>query len=274
MVELPYKLINSLTELGLLESEAKIYAALVYMQSAEVRDLLEFLEISKPSIYEGLRMLEKNGLIVLTSPRPAMYQAIEPKIALEIILKKYEESKKEALIELENFKNQEMSIKPQQPSWFIFGAKSFEFKIKDMLKNAKETIYCQTSIKYLHYIERAARKNIQIYLVVMSADKDNERLKRLSQMNNVELNIIETDEMEATNEKNKEELEQRYKESINDLMDLENQIMLVVDDAEFLTVPPFKSDSLTALTSTNKALIFTSKLNIEKALLIYESGKK
>lgn len=272
MVELPYKLINSLTELGLLESEAKIYSALVYMQSAEVRDLLEFLEVSKPSIYEGLRMLEKNGLIVLTSPRPAMYQAIEPKIALEIILKKYEESKKEALIELENFKNQEMSIKPQQPLWFIFGAKSFEFKIKDMLKNARETIYCQTSIKYLHYIEKVARKNISIYLVVMSADKDNERLKRLSQMNNVELNIIETDEMEATNEKNKEELEQRYKESINDLMDLENQIMLVVDDAEFLTVPPFKSDSLTALTSTNKALIFTSKLNIEKALLIYESG--
>ena len=38
MVELPYKMIKSLTELGLLESEAKIYAALVFLQSAEVRD--------------------------------------------------------------------------------------------------------------------------------------------------------------------------------------------------------------------------------------------
>jgi len=125
MAELPNKLINSLTELGLLESEAKIYAALVFLQSAEVRDLLEFLDVSKPSIYEGLRMLEKNGLIILTSPRPAMYQAIEPKIALEIILKKYEDAKKEALIELESFKDQELSTKPNSPLWFIFGAKSF-----------------------------------------------------------------------------------------------------------------------------------------------------
>ena len=60
MVELPEKMIKSLTELGLLESEAKIYAALVFLQSAEVkRNILEFLDVSKPSIYEGLRMLKK-----------------------------------------------------------------------------------------------------------------------------------------------------------------------------------------------------------------------
>ena len=99
MVEIPHELIKSLTELGMLDSEAKLYAALVFLRSAEVRDLLEFLDVSKPSIYEGLRMLEKNGLIILTSPRPATYQAIEPKIALEIIIKRYMDAKKEALIQ-------------------------------------------------------------------------------------------------------------------------------------------------------------------------------
>ena len=49
-------------------------------------------------------MLEKNGLIILTSPRPATYQAIEPKVALEIIIKRYMHAKKEALIHLQDFK--------------------------------------------------------------------------------------------------------------------------------------------------------------------------
>lgn len=271
MVELPEKMIKSLTELGLLESEAKIYAALVFLQSAEVRDLLEFLDVSKPSIYEGLRMLEKNDLIVLTNPRPAMYQAIEPKIALEIILKRYVEAKKDALIELENFKNQEISTKPNSPLWFIFGAKSFEFKIKEMLKNAKESIYCQTSVKYLDYIEKIVKNNIQIYLVV-KADIYNVdgRFERLSRMSNVNIKIIDKNDKCSDNEidKNEEELMKRSMENIEEYMDLENQFMLVVDDSELLAVPPLKSDSLTAITSTNKALIFNSKIAIEKSLYI------
>jgi HTH-type transcriptional regulator, sugar sensing transcriptional regulator len=271
MVELPEKMIKSLTELGLLESEAKIYAALVFLQSAEVRDLLEFLDVSKPSIYEGLRMLEKNDLIVLTNPRPAMYQAIEPKIALEIILNKYEDAKKEALIELENFKNQEISTKPNSPLWFIFGAKSFEFKIKDMLKNAKESIYCQTSVKYLDYIEKIVKKNIQIHLVVKTDIYNIDgRFERLSRMSNVNIKIIDKNDMCSDTETDKKE-EERMKRSIGNMeeyMDLENQFMLVVDDSEFLAVPPLKSDSLTAITSTNKALIFNSKIAIEKSLYI------
>ncbi len=277
MVELPDKLIKSLTGLGLLESEAKIYAALVFLQSAEVRDLLEFLDVSKPSIYEGLRMLEKDGLIILTSPRPAMYQAIEPKIALEIILKRYADAKKEALIELKNFQDQEISIKPNSPLWFIFGGKSIEFKIKDMLKNVKESIYCQTSIKYLHHIEKAARKNIQIYLVVMvDGNEYDERFKRLSQMRNVEINVVEKNQMLTSKEMNKkeEELKKRSMESIMDHIDLDNQFMLVVDNSEFITIPPFKSESLTAITSINKALIFNSRIAIEKALVSNKSDEQ
>ena len=38
MVEIPHELIKSLTELGMLDSEAKLYAALVFLRSAEVRD--------------------------------------------------------------------------------------------------------------------------------------------------------------------------------------------------------------------------------------------
>ena len=84
---------RSLTELGLLESEAKIYAALVLLGYADVKDLLEILDVSKPRIYDRLRTLEEKGLIVQTSPRPVIYQAIAPNIALEMITDKYETRK-------------------------------------------------------------------------------------------------------------------------------------------------------------------------------------
>lgn len=261
MVEIPHELIKSLTELGMLDSEAKLYAALVFLRSAEVRDLLEFLDVSKPSIYESLRMLEKNGLIILTSPRPATYQAIEPKIALEIITKRYEDAKKEALIQLQDFKDQEITIKPNNPLFFIFGGKSIEFKIKDMLKNAKDNIYCKTSFKYLNYIEKAAKKNIQIHLTVMIDEKDNKgKLERLSRLSNVKINITEKNQIVERMEKGN--LKNQSMDGMMDLIDLDNQFMLVVDDSEVLAVPPLKDESLTAITSTNKALIFRMKMGI------------
>lgn len=262
MIEIPDKLIKSLTKLGILESEAKIYTALVFLQSAEVRDLLEFLDLSKPSIYEGLKMLEKNGLIILTNPRPATYQAIEPEIALKMIIERYNDAQKEALIQFQTFKNQEISVEPTSPVWFVFGGKSLELKIKDMLKNAKESISCHTSVKYLDYIEKIARKNIQIQLAVTADDNDTKRrVEYLSKRSNVTINIIEKDQTLIG-----KELKKRSMESMMDQIDLDNQFMLVVDDLEVLFVPPLKDDYLTGMTSTNKALLLSYKIAIENAL--------
>jgi hypothetical protein len=62
-------------------------------------------------------------------------------------------------------------------------------------------------------------------------------------------------------------------ESIMDHIDLDNQLMLVVDDSEFIIIPPFKSESLTVITYTNKALIFNSRITVEKALVLYKSDE-
>ena len=276
MIQLPSELLNSLIELGLLESEAKIYAALVLLQSAEVRDLLDCLDVSKPRIYDGLRVLKEKGLITLTSPRPATYQAVEPKIALDIILKKHEDASKEAVKQFEVLKKQEIATKPTSPLWFIFGGKSLEFKIKDMLKNAKESIYCQTSCKYIDYLEPISKKNIPMFIIVMVDNKDtNKKLERLSIKSNVKITIIEKNQMMNSVEmaKHKSEMHKQSQNNIMDLWDLDNLFKLVVDDSELLTVPPLKGDSLSAMTSTNKALVFNEKMEIEEALLAYKSDK-
>ncbi len=269
MIELPNKLLSSLTEIGLLESEAKIYTALVVLKSAGIKDLLEALDVSKPRIYDGLRMLEENDIVVLTSPRPATYQAIEPKIALELMIKRHEQAKDEALKQFEILKHQDTVTKPSSPIWFIFGAKSFEFKIQDMLKNAQETVYCQTSEKYLKYIEKTAKKNIKLYLVIMIDNQDTrKRLEKLSKKSNVQINIIEKEQMLKTPEfvSHEKELYKRNKTHLLDVMDLDNLFKLIVDDSELLTIPPLKSDSLSAITSTNEALIMGEKMEIEEVL--------
>jgi len=273
MRRLPTQLLISLTELGLLESEAKIYAALVLLQSAEVRDLLEFLDVSKPRVYDGLRKLEESGLIVLTSPRPATYQAIEPRVALELIIKKHEDAKKEALKEFQILKEQEIITEASSPLWFIFGAKSFEFKIKDMLGNARESVYCQTSGRYLEYIEKAAKKNIKIDLLIVDGQDTKKRLEHLSKKSNVKIQIVEKSQIFEHHHETETELHKRSRANLKDIIDLDNMFTLVVDDSELLTIPPLKTDSLSAITSTNKVLIFSAKMQREEALLAYESGK-
>lgn len=258
-IQLPGQLITSLSELGLLESEAKIYAALVLLGYAEVKDLLELLDVSKPRIYDGLRMLEEQGLIVQTSPRPAMYQAIAPHIAMEVLMKKHEAAKNEVLDQFRALEGQEMIDKPAAPLCYIFGSKSFEFKVRDLLENARESICCQSSAKYLGYLEKAAGKSIKLQLVILSEDAGpQKRLERLFKKGNAEITTLTRSQMIGMAPEAKKEAHLRMAPA-DDLMDLDNLFMIIVDDTEVLFIPPLKSDSLGAITSTNKGMVFMMK---------------
>nr|WP_054858346.1 helix-turn-helix domain-containing protein [Methanobacterium formicicum] len=96
MNEIPQELIKSLMDLGLLESEAKIYITLAMMNNSEVKTLIEFLGLSKPNTYESLRLLEEKGLVSLINTRPMAYQALPPEIGLEVLLKTHIDAKDKA----------------------------------------------------------------------------------------------------------------------------------------------------------------------------------
>ena len=53
MEKIPQELVKSLMDLGLLESEAKIYITLVMLNNSEVKKLIDFLGLSKPNTYEN-----------------------------------------------------------------------------------------------------------------------------------------------------------------------------------------------------------------------------
>jgi len=264
-IPLPQQLIMSLSELGLLESEAKIYAALVLLGYAEVKDLLEVLDVSKPRIYDGLRTLEEIGLIIQTSPRPALYQAIAPSIAMGVLMRKHEAAKDEVLAQFRALERQPLVEKPIPPLCYLFGSKSFDLKIRDMLENARESIFCQMSAKYAYYFEGLAVKGIRLQMLLMSDDRETQkRLERLFGKGKAEIVTLTREQIaSAGNAANPEKAQRMAAMDQIGAIDMDNIFTLIVDDAEVLFVPPLKTDSLGAISSTNKGMIFIMKNMIE-----------
>ncbi len=69
------KLVESLKTLGLTEYEAKVYSALVLFERTEVKQVYEFLDAPKPSVYQSLKTLTDKGLVQVVNAKPAIYRA-------------------------------------------------------------------------------------------------------------------------------------------------------------------------------------------------------
>jgi sugar-specific transcriptional regulator TrmB len=55
MESIPTALIKSLIDLGLSNYEARVYSTLVLYDNAEAKEIIDFLSISKPSVYGTCR---------------------------------------------------------------------------------------------------------------------------------------------------------------------------------------------------------------------------
>lgn len=274
MLQIPRPLINSFIGLGLLESEAKIYTAIVLLQKAEVKDLLECLDLSKPSIYAGMRSLEERGLIMLTNPKPSTYQAIPPEIALELIMTLHQNHKAMAIRMIHDLENDYQRDNPPAPLWHTLDSKSFDSKIKDMLENANEKIYCATSGKYLDLIESKARSDLNFRLIILSKDnRIQKRLELIFKKNRAQIQTIKKSQvlntiaaMEAGDRQDKK---QSMIEALN-VFDFDHAFVLIVDDEECFYIPPIPDGSSYAMTTKNKAMILNVKLMM-RILTVSES---
>jgi len=280
-IEIPDQLVNALTKLGLVESEAKIYTAIVQMRTAEVKDLLDSIDVSKPRIYDGLGSLQEQGLITMTCPRPVTYLAVEPRIALEMLMKTHEDAKTEAMNQFRLLKTNTVPKRTEEPLWSVFGSKSFEFKIMDMLKNARKSVYCQTSGKYLDYFETAVKRNVSIYLVLTARKPElADRLDSLSKKGNVHIKIAANaygmhgmgataggPGSESAHSPMKEpawaNMSPEMQAELAEVLEPDNFLILVVDDAEVLLVQPLKSDTIIATWTMNHGMVILMKYSIE-----------
>lgn len=264
MAQIPRPLIASLMGLGFLESEAKIYTAIVLLHRAEVKDLLDFLDLSKPSIYTGMRSLEERGLIMLTSSKPTTYQAIPPEIALDLIMAQQRNHKEKALHLIHSLEIEYARDYPQPALWSAIKSDGIPAKIKDMLEHAREKVYCGTAGKYLGLLEGKARSNLNFQIMVLSKDNTiQKRLELVFNKNRADIQTIKKSkvlnliaDMEAEDRPQRKE---SVVEALNAL-DFDHTFVLIVDDTECLYIPPLPDGSLNAMTTMNRAMILNIKL--------------
>lgn len=259
MVEISANLINSLKTLGLSDYEAKVYSALTLFNNADPKKLIEYLGISKPSVYESLRSLENRGLVVLVNTKPSVYKAIPSKMAMEILMDVHKNAANEANQELINLEKEKIDEKTSEPLWMLYGKNNIDYKIKNLLKNVSHEIDGIMSDKYLHYIMPLAGKGLKLRLLIISEDKKlQEKLEKTFKNDEIKLIVLS----KSFFMQECEQIGQYARELIYSL-DIDNVFITVFDSSEFIYIPPVNENELKGLNTTNQALIIWTKISNE-----------
>jgi hypothetical protein len=209
------------------------------------------------------------------------YLAVEPRIALDMLMKAHEDAKTEAMNQFQLIKSNTVPKRTEEPLWSVFGNKSLEFKIMDMLKNARKSVYCQTSGKYLDYFEKTVKRNVSIYLVLTARKPElADRLDSLSKKGNVHIKIAASaygmhgmgamaggPELNNAHSPMKEpawtNMSPDMQSELAEVLDPDNFLILVVDDAEVLFVQPLKSDTIIATWTMNHGMVILMKFSVQ-----------
>ncbi|HMK46434.1 MAG TPA: helix-turn-helix domain-containing protein [Methanocella sp.] len=255
MNHISIKLIRSLKTLGLSEYEARIYCALIRYDYAEAKELVDFVGISKPSVYESLQSLEDSGLVVIANSKPATYRAVSPEMAIRLLMDVHEKAATESLEALRELEKEKIDRSEADSLWSIYGKANIEYKVKEMLKSASKSVYCVMAERFLPQVEQLAGKGISFELIVLSNDEGlRKRVERTFAEDRLKLEVIPTSSF-----RNSDLLEPDIIEMAAE-MKLDNLLELLVDDREFLSIPPI-GDTLSGLYTTNRSLITFMRLD-------------
>src|SRR6266540_3491792 len=89
--------------LGLDQAGESIYAALVDHSPATVADLRPMVGLDSSTLVEMLEALEAKGLVTRRAGAPARYSAVDPEIALDVLILDREEQLKRARLAAQRF---------------------------------------------------------------------------------------------------------------------------------------------------------------------------
>jgi HTH-type transcriptional regulator, sugar sensing transcriptional regulator len=268
MAKIPQKLVDTLVELGLLESEAKIYSALTLYPGIKIKDLRELLSLSRPTIYAGLRSLDERGFIDQISIKPASYQVVPPELALEILEIMHRNSKEKALAMFRSLE-QESVVNAPSSMWIFIDNDRFEAKINEMLDNARDSVFCLTSGKYLDLIEARAKTNLDFQLAIISDDHViQERLEHVFKKYKAGIRTIKKSRIMDTVMNNFPSIQPKERIPDRDLISeklsifhMDSMFVLNTDDKEIFIIPPAPLDHMNGgMTTKNKSLILYQKL--------------
>lgn len=249
-------LIKSLNDLGLSKYEARVYAVLVLYDNAEAKEIIDFLSISKPSVYEALDRLAEIGLAVKRISKPARYSAIPPEIAIDLLMDKHRKAADQALAALRTLEKEKVRTDKEDALWTIYGDANIEYKIRDLFGKAKKHIVCMIGDRYLPFIENIKIQDIRLRLIVVSETPGlAEKLRRMFPGENAEIHVISPERFYTPPSFAPPEFLEAKK-----FMNFENVMEINVDDEELVMIPPFIGGSSSVLNTRNKGAIMHMKM--------------
>jgi len=256
MTSIPSSLVKSLNGLGLSNYEAGVYAALVLYDNAEAKEIVEFLGISKPSVYEALDRLSDMGLAVKRVSKPARYSAVSPEMAIELLMANHKKEADQALLELKKLETEKVPTDKEDALWTIYGETNIGYKVRDLFGKAKKGINCMIGERYLPFIENIRIRDIPLQLIVVSDSPGMEdTLRKMFPGKNAVIHVITPEKFSTPPPFAPPEFQE-----IKKLLRAENILELIVDDEELLMIPPFFSGNASVLNTRNKGAVFQMKM--------------
>jgi sugar-specific transcriptional regulator TrmB len=243
MNDIDEALIESLKTMGLTEYEAKVYSALVLFDRTEVKQVYEYLNIPKPSVYQSLKKLTDKGLVQVVNAKPAIYRPIPPEIVIKHMTGIYQEAEKNALSLLEKLENKRMETENPDVIWTLFGKENVEHSIEEMMGKARKSMKLVLPLEYQRYLKLVRGRNVKIELLTFTPDASIAQHYNLGDITVHNANGLDLEDFGVLS---------------NYIMylpvppeQLAHLILVLVDDAEFMYIPPIPGNIQSGITSRN-----------------------
>jgi sugar-specific transcriptional regulator TrmB len=240
-------LVESLKTLGLTEYEAKVYSALVLFDRAEVKQVYEYLDAPKPSVYQSLKTLMDKGLVQVVNAKPAIYRAIPPKIAIKHLADVHRQAEEAAMEELEELEQSRVTQEIPDILWTLYGDENIDHTIEELLGKARQSARLMLPDSHLKYLELLRDREIAVELITFGCDAaipETYGLKYLTMRDALTIDI--------------RDLAPILKNAKLPPIPPENWtkfILVMVDGEEFMYIPPFPGPARSGLTSRNTFVI-------------------
>lgn len=206
---IPEQYLEILAELGLTQTEAKVYIVLLCLKTATARNLHRESNIARQDVYRILSDLQEKGLIEKVIAKPAKFRPISVKDAISILLRrKIEHNRQLRRKAKQAFRNLEVDCVKTVPLDenvnFILLSKSETNptghidKIGKAVENAKKTVMGLISFQLFMTVKlmeediwkKAVKKGIKFKFIVSGNSDEKEKLAldpRLKNTDNFEV---------------------------------------------------------------------------------------
>ncbi len=254
---IPPILIASLNTLGLTNDEARVYAMLVLFDYAEAKEIVEYLSLSKPSVYKALENLDHRGLALKQKSKPVRYRAISPDMAVSILLKEHESASGQALSELKKLERKKVRTDLEEPLWTIYGETNTAHKMQELFRKAGKHITLIIGERYIPVLDQLPSPSIPLQLtIISSSDGIAEKMHKKFPGTQVEIKVIPISRLTSP------PIGVVFPEigEVWKYLQFENVLELNVDDEELLLNAAFFSRGSSVLNTRNKGAIIQLKI--------------